>query len=56
MKRPQEIYLGDGLYAWFDGYQFVLRAPREDGDHRVMLEPDVLQSFLQYVKEVEEGQ
>jgi hypothetical protein len=31
--KPSETawaYLGDGLYAWFDGYQIVLRA----NDHR----------------------
>jgi hypothetical protein len=28
-----EVYLGDGLYASFDGYQIRLRAPREGGDH-----------------------
>lgn len=42
----EETYLGDGLYASFDGYQFKLRAPREDGDHEVYLEPQVLQAFF----------
>jgi hypothetical protein len=26
---PNETYLGDGLYASFDGWQVKLRAPRE---------------------------
>jgi hypothetical protein len=30
-----ETYLGDGLYASFDGWQIRLRAPRENGDHEV---------------------
>ena len=34
----QETYLGDGLYASFDGWQVKLRAPRENGDHVVFLE------------------
>ena len=38
----KETYLGDGLYACFDGWQFILRAPREHGDHWVGLEPSVL--------------
>jgi len=44
-----ETYLGDGLYARFDGFQLVLRAPRERGDHFVALEPAVYQSLLQWV-------
>jgi hypothetical protein len=34
-----ETYLYDGLYASFDGFQIKLRAPREEGDHVVYLEP-----------------
>jgi hypothetical protein len=45
-----ETYLGDGLYASFDGYQITLRAPREHGDHYVALEPEVYQSLLEYVE------
>lgn len=43
-----ETYLGDGLYASFDGYTIWLRAPREDGDHTVALEPEVLASLIAY--------
>jgi hypothetical protein len=46
MKK--ETYLGDGLYASHDGYQFCLRAD----DNRVYLEPSVLESFERYVKEI----
>ena len=42
MRTPRA---GDGLYASFDGWQIRLRAPREDGDHEVYLEPDVLRAF-----------
>lgn len=45
-----ETYLGDGLYASHDGYQFVLRAPREEGDHYVALEPEVLSAFIVFVE------
>ena len=47
-----EIYLGDGLYASSDGWQITLRAPREGGDHFVYLEPQVLESFERFVKEL----
>jgi len=44
-----ETYLGDGLYASFDGYCITLRAPREHGDHWVWLEPGLLAAFESYV-------
>jgi len=47
-----EIYLADGVYASFDGYQFCLRAPREDGDHKVYLDAEVLRAFDQFRKRV----
>jgi hypothetical protein len=52
MKLHEETYLGDGLYASFDGYQIKLRAPREEGDQEVYLEPSVITSFIKFVGEV----
>jgi hypothetical protein len=43
-----EAYLGDGLYASFDGYQINLRAPREGGDHWVSLNPDVFDALMEF--------
>lgn len=37
----EETYLGDGLYASFDGWQIKLRAPRDNGDHEVYLDGSV---------------
>jgi hypothetical protein len=48
----KEVYLGDGLYASFDGYMIRLRAPRADGDHWVGLEPAVLAAFDAYREEI----
>jgi hypothetical protein len=48
----KETYLGDGLYASFDGFMVTLRAPREHGDHFVALEPEVLHNFLRYLNEI----
>jgi hypothetical protein len=46
----QEIFLGDGLFASYDGFQFKLRAPRGMmGDHEVFLEPSVMNGFEKYV-------
>ena len=50
MTDAPETYLGDGLYASFDGWQVVLRAPREGGDHWVALEPNVLGELWRFVE------
>jgi hypothetical protein len=50
MNEQKEVYLGDGLYARDDGYHILLRAPREDGDHWVGMESEVLMSFIRYLE------
>jgi hypothetical protein len=45
MSDTSECYLGDGLYASFDGWQIVLRAPRPGGAHWVGLDPEVISAF-----------
>lgn len=47
-----ETYLGDGLYASFDGYSITLRAPREFGNHIVVLEPQVYEALLRFVVDI----
>lgn len=47
-----ETYLGDGLYASFDGFQAKLRAPDLMGDREVFLEPPVLAKFLAWVADL----
>ena len=48
VKVNKETYLGDGLYASFDGFQIVLRAPRETGEHFVALEPSIYSAFVEF--------
>ena len=48
-EKP-ETYLGDGLYASFDGWMLKLRAPRIDGDHWVGLEPEILANLLKFIE------
>lgn len=48
-------YLGDGVYAEFDGYGITLRtANHEDHlcDDKIYLEPDVFKSLYDFVKNV----
>lgn len=51
-ERDKETYLGDGLYASFDGCGISLRTSRFDGEHWVYLEPDVYESLLAYVEKL----
>lgn len=46
----RETYIGDGLYASFDGGMLKLRAPRDQGDHEIYMEPEVLREFLRFAK------
>jgi len=49
-EKSKVQYLGDGLYADFDGYQFELLAndPKQPTD-RVYLEPSVALAFIKYM-------
>ena len=54
-KGLYEDYLGDGLYADFDGYQIILAAnDRNSGNptDRVALEPSVIEAFLRYLNRI----
>lgn len=48
---PEPVYLGDGLFAVYNGYQVELYA--SNGvltTNAVYLDPSVLDAFLNYVK------
>ena len=49
MRR--EVYLGDGLYASFDGYQVILRTERKPSDHWVALDPEVWLGLRRFIDE-----
>ena len=43
-----KTYLGDGLYASFDGGMITLSTEREAGKHWVCLEPEVFEELIQF--------
>jgi hypothetical protein len=47
-------YLGDGVYASFDGYQIWLKAERDGSMHEIAIEPEVLARLLQYNRDLDE--
>lgn len=51
-----ERYLGDGLYASWDGCYIMLRAPREGGDHWVGIELPVWRHLVEYANQCFKGE
>lgn len=45
----EETYLGDGLYARYNGQEIWLRAPREGGDDEVCLNTGMLEQLRNLV-------
>ena len=53
-----ETYIGDGVYASFDGYMIKLRTRGETSggeDNVIYLEPDVYEELVRYANGVEIG-
>lgn len=53
MEKISDVYLGDGVYASFDGYHIILDL-REQDNSKIALEPQVLNaldSFRQAIME-----
>lgn len=48
-KIPDE-YLGDGVYASFDGFQIWLDLRAQDSTTRIALDPSVFAHLLKYAK------
>lgn len=47
---PTSLYLGDGVYARFDGYQIWLAANHHLNDV-IALEPDVMKALIRYANQ-----
>ena len=48
-------YLGDAVYASFDGYQIWLHLNSHDSPGLIALEPSVMNRLLQYARDVMGG-
>jgi len=59
MKQENQTtpeYLGDGVYASFDGYHIILDLRGQDSTTRIALEPPVLEALSQYAENIREMQ
>ena len=51
MTKPADSYLGDGVYASFDGYHIRLDLRAQDSTTRIALEPIVLRQLITYARD-----
>ena len=51
-----DTYLGDGVYASFDGYHVILDLRGQDTTTRIALEPDVLLALNEYIERLGQRQ
>jgi hypothetical protein len=48
MSIDKRSYLGDGVYAKRDGDMIWLETERENGTHRIALEPEVFMALIAF--------
>jgi hypothetical protein len=51
----KDEYLGDGVYASFDGYQIWLDTRLQEPVNRIALEARTFHALIAYVKKLEAG-
>lgn len=54
-ETAKEVYLGDAVYASFDGYQIWLRTG-DGNNNRIALEPQVFQRLREYAARLAQGE
>ena len=56
MSLIEGRYLGDGVYASFDGYHIILDLRAQDSTTRIALEPTVFKELMRYATIVGDGE
>ena len=51
-KIIEDRYIGDGVYASFDGYHIILDLRAQDKTTRIALEPDILRKIIQFSEDI----
>lgn len=55
MKNSEKVYLGDGVYAAYDGHMVELTTSNGDIDtNTIFLEPQVIESLLRYLEKLKD--
>ena len=47
-RKPNTQYLGDGVYASFDGFHIILDLRGQDNTTQIALDPQVVENFIAY--------
>jgi hypothetical protein len=50
--KAADVYLGDGVYASYDGYVIWLDLRGQDSTTKIGLEPEVLNNLVEYGRKV----
>ena len=53
MERLEDRYIGDGVYASFDGYHIILDLRAQNNTTRIALEPPVFDALMKYRADAE---
>jgi hypothetical protein len=54
-KDFEQVYVGDGVYAQWDGMTVLLETERGNGKHYIYLEPQHVESIKKLIDEYPEG-
>jgi len=54
-KLYKDRYIGDGVYASFDGYHIILDLRAQDNTTRIALEPSVIDELVKYRNDLIRG-
>lgn len=55
-RQPAKEYLGDGVYAMFDGYQIWLQTDRGTETHEIALDPSTWVALTRYAQRAFNGE
>lgn len=55
MPKIEDRYLGDGVYASFDGCCVILDLRAQDSTTHIALEPDVIEALNKFVSDTKEA-
>lgn len=53
-KHYKPVYIGDGLFAEFDGYHIILKTERSNEEHWIGIEPSVWNKLVEYREKIYE--
>ena len=54
-KLNNKVYLGDSVYAEFDGYGIILTTNNgypDDPRNKIMLDPDTIEALLYFIENI----